>query len=198
MQILMQFLNWLARLFRLGADRETPDRRGDLARKIEPRASFEVLELEEPQKSILRDVCARARNDQGGTVVLFTGAGARGKADAAEAVAKDLQRDLYRVDSSRVVSKYIGETEKNLDRLFNAAESTSAILFFDEADALFGKRSEVKDSHDRFANIEINYLLQRLETYKGVAILALSREDPSQRALQRFHFVVDFRRPPRT
>ena len=110
-------------------------------------------------------------------------------------MAKDLQRDLYRVDSSRVVSKYIGETEKNLDRLFNAAESTGAILFFDEADALFGKRSEVKDSHDRFANIEINYLLQRLETYKGVAILALSKEDPSQRVLQRFHFVVDFRRP---
>ena len=198
MQILKQFLKGLARLFRLGGSAETPDQFGDLARKIEPRAGFEVLALEESQKSILKDACAATRDGHGGTVILCTGtgAGAGGRADAAEAVAKDLELDLYRVNLSRVVSKYIGETEKNLDRVFSAAGSTGAVLFMDEADALFGKRSEVKDSHDRFANIEINYLLQRLETFKGLAILATNQDDISDRVRRRFHFVVDFRRPP--
>jgi ATPases of the AAA+ class len=91
---------------------------------------------------------------------------------AAGAVAHELGRGMFRVDLKAVVSKYIGETEKNLNRVFDAAEAQDAVLFFDEADALFGKRSEVKDSHDRFANIEINYLLQKMESFSGVAIVA--------------------------
>ena len=100
-----------------------------------------------------------------GISALFAGESGTGKTMAAEVIANDLRLNLYRIDLSAVVSKYIGETEKNLRRLFDAAEDGGAILFFDEADALFGKRSEVKDSHDRYANIEINYLLQRMEAY---------------------------------
>ena len=107
-----------------------------------------------------------------GISALFAGESGTGKTMAAEVIADELGLDLYRIDLSAVVSKYIGETEKNLRRLFDAAEDGGAILFFDEADALFGKRSEVKDSHDRYANIEINYLLQRMEAYRGLAILA--------------------------
>ena len=98
-----------------------------------------------------------------GITALFAGESGTGKTMAAEVIAHELRLDLYRIDLSAVVSKYIGETEKNLRRLFDAAEDGGAILFFDEADALFGKRSEVKDSHDRYANIEVNYLLQRME-----------------------------------
>ena len=112
---------------------------------------------------------------------------------AAEVLANELRLDLYRIDLSAVVSKYIGETEKNLRRVFDAAEDGGAILFFDEADALFGKRSEVKDSHDRYANIEVNYLLQRMEAYRGLAILATNMKSALDTAfLRRLRFVVDF------
>ena len=112
---------------------------------------------------------------------------------AAEVIAHALGLSLYRIDLSAVVSKYIGETEKNLRRLFDAAEDGGAILFFDEADALFGKRSEVKDSHDRYANIEINYLLQRLESFHGLAILATNQKGALDSAfLRRLRFVVNF------
>src|ERR1041385_3292763 len=112
---------------------------------------------------------------------------------AAEVIANDLRLNLFRIDLSAVVSKYIGETEKNLRRLFDAAEDGGAILFFDEADALFGKRSEVKDSHDRYANIEINYLLQRIEAYRGLAILTTNMKGAMDKAfLRRLRFVVDF------
>src|SRR5204863_9938553 len=94
-----------------------------------------------------------------------------GKTMAAEVLARELKLDLFRIDLSQVINKYIGETEKNLRRVFDAAEGGGAILLFDEADALFGKRSEVKDSHDRYANIEVSYLLQRMEQYRGLAIL---------------------------
>jgi SpoVK/Ycf46/Vps4 family AAA+-type ATPase len=130
----------------------------------------------------------------GPTLVLFAGACATDQADAVEAMANDVQRDLYGVDLNMVVSKYIGETEKNLSRLFRAAESTGAILFFDEADALFSKRTEVRDSHDRYANIEINFLLQCLETYNGLAILATNSEEATDKVRDRFHLVVDFSR----
>ena len=112
---------------------------------------------------------------------------------AAEVLANELALDLYRIDLSAVVSKYIGETEKNLRRLFDAAEETGAILLFDEADALFGKRSEVKDSHDRYANIEVSYLLQRMEAYRGLAILTTNFRaalDPA--FLRRIRFIVNF------
>ena len=126
-----------------------------------------------------------------GISALFAGESGTGKTMAAEVIANELRLDLYRIDLSAVVSKYIGETEKNLRRLFDAAEDGGAILFFDEADALFGKRSEVKDSHDRYANIEINYLLQRMEAYRGLAILATNMKSaldarlPAPAALRR-------------
>jgi SpoVK/Ycf46/Vps4 family AAA+-type ATPase len=107
-------------------------------------------------------------------------------------VAKDLNLDLYRIDLSRVVSKYIGETEKNLRAVFDAAEASGAVLMFDEADALFGKRSEVKDSHDRYANIEVSYLLQRMESYGGLALLATNMKSHLDPAfLRRLRYVID-------
>jgi SpoVK/Ycf46/Vps4 family AAA+-type ATPase len=112
---------------------------------------------------------------------------------AAEVLANELRLDLFRIDLSQVVSKYIGETEKNLRRVFDAADAGAAILLFDEADALFGKRSEVKDSHDRFANIEISYLLQRMETYRGLAVLTTNRKSALDQAfLRRIRFAVEF------
>src|SRR5690606_9508293 len=119
-----------------------------------------------------------------------------GKTMAAEVLARHLDLDLFRIDLASVVSKYIGETEKNLKRVFDAAEASGAILFFDEADALFGKRTEVKDSHDRYANIEIDYLLQRMEDYRGLAILATNMKSHLDPAfLRRLRFVVDIPAP---
>lgn len=131
-----------------------------------------------------------------GLTVLFSGASGTGKTMAAAVIAKELCVDLYTLDLSTVVSKYIGETEKNLDRVFRAAHNSNAILFFDEADALFGKRSEVKDAHDRYANIEVAYLLQRMEQHEGAVILAtnLGRNiDPA--FARRVHYAVDFPLP---
>jgi SpoVK/Ycf46/Vps4 family AAA+-type ATPase len=128
-----------------------------------------------------------------GISTLFAGDSGTGKTMAAEIVANHLRLDLYRIDLSAVVSKYIGETEKNLRRLFDAAEEGGAILFFDEADALFGKRSEVKDSHDRYANIEVNYLLQRMESYQGLAIMATNARKALDGAfVRRLRFIVSF------
>ena len=134
-----------------------------------------------------------------GISALFAGESGTGKTMAAEVIANDLQLNLYRIDLSAVVSKYIGETEKNLRRLFDAAEDGGAILFFDEADALFGKRSEVKDSHDRYANIEINYLLQRMEAFRGLAILATNMKSSLDHAfVRRLRFIVNFTFPTPT
>lgn len=136
---------------------------------------------------------ARQMNRGLGISALFAGDSGTGKTMAAEVIANTLRLNLYRIDLSAVVSKYIGETEKNLRRLFDAAEDGGSILFFDEADALFGKRSEVKDSHDRYANIEINYLLQRMEAYRGLAILASNMKSALDTAfLRRLRFVVNF------
>jgi ATPase family associated with various cellular activities (AAA) len=131
-----------------------------------------------------------------GISALFSGPSGTGKSMAAEVIANHLRLDLHRIDLSTVVDKYIGETEKNLRRLFDAAESGGAILFFDEADALFGKRSEVKDSHDRYANIEVNYLLQRMESFTGLAVLATNMRSALDPAfLRRLRFVVTFPYP---
>jgi hypothetical protein len=128
-----------------------------------------------------------------GVAALFSGPSGTGKTMAAEVIAGDLQLDLHRIDLSGVVSKYIGETEKNLRRVFDAAETSGAVLFFDEADALFGKRSEVRDSHDRYANIEVSYLLQRMEAYSGLAILATNLKSHLDAAfLRRLRYVLDF------
>jgi SpoVK/Ycf46/Vps4 family AAA+-type ATPase len=128
-----------------------------------------------------------------GVSALFAGPSGTGKTLAAEVLAADLGLDLYQIDLSTVVSKYIGETEKNLRRLFDAAEESGAILLFDEADALFGKRSEVKDSHDRYANIEVGYLLQRMEAYRGLAILTTNLKNNLDPAfLRRLRHIVHF------
>jgi SpoVK/Ycf46/Vps4 family AAA+-type ATPase len=128
-----------------------------------------------------------------GISALFSGESGTGKTMAAEVLAGELDLDLYRIDLSSVVSKYIGETEKNLERLFRAAETSGAILLFDEADALFGKRSDVKDSHDRYANIELAYLLQRMEAYRGLSILTSNMKSSLDTAfLRRIRFVVQF------
>jgi SpoVK/Ycf46/Vps4 family AAA+-type ATPase len=131
-----------------------------------------------------------------GLAALFSGDSGTGKTYAAEAMASALRLPLYRIDLSQVVNKYIGETEKNLQRLFDTMEGAGAILFFDEADALFGKRSEVRDSHDRYANIEVNYLLQRMENYSGVAILATNMKGALDPAfIRRLRFIVPFNFP---
>ncbi len=138
------------------------------------------------------DISARIKRGLGITAV-FAGESGTGKTLAAEALASELRLDLYRIDLSAVVDKYVGETEKNLRRLFDGAEDGGVLLFFDEADALFGKRTEVKESHDRYANIEINYLLQRIETYHGLVVLATNAKSSMDPAfLRRLRFVVTF------
>ncbi|MCI0539361.1 MAG: AAA family ATPase [Verrucomicrobiales bacterium] len=180
----------------------------DLAQRIEPSATWDDLILPEPQMQMLREIAIHTRNrarvydewdfaSKGarglGISALFAGPSGTGKTMASEVLARELQLDLYRIDLSQVVSKYIGETEKNLRRVFDAAEEGGALLLFDEADALFGKRSEVKDSHDRYANIEISYLLQRMEAYRGLAILTTNMKSVLDTAfLRRLRFVVQF------
>ena len=179
-----------------------------LAQRLEAKATWEDIVLPQSQDDILHQIEAQVRQRQTvyddwgfeakmnrgfGISVLFAGESGTGKTMAAEVLANALTLDLYRIDLSAVVNKYIGETEKNLRKLFDAAEDSGAILFFDEADALFGKRSEVKDSHDRYANIEINYLLQRMEAYRGLAILATNMKSTLDTAfMRRLRFIVDF------
>ena len=152
--------------------------------------------LSATQRRHLDVIVVAVKRRRSGLTVLFTGPA--GKTMAAEVLAKEIGRPVYRADLSRVVSKYIGETEKNLDRLFADAERAGAVLFFDEADALFGKRSTVKDSHDRYANVEVAYLLQRLEDYNGLVILASNLKSNVDAAfLRRVRFVVQFPRASR-
>ncbi len=179
-----------------------------VADKVDAKATWDDLVLPADAIAQLHEICNRVEHhdrvfiDWGfrrklsrgrGTTALFTGGSGTGKTMAAEVVANALGLDLYRIDLARVVNKYIGETEKNLDRVFAAAEGANAILFFDEADALFGKRSEVKDAHDRYANIEVSYLLQRMEEYEGVAILASNLADNLDDAFtRRLAFSIHF------
>jgi hypothetical protein len=182
-----------------------------LAQRIEPAAGWPDLVLPERELRTLGELAMHvrhrvlvqerwgfaAKSGRGlGVSALFAGPSGTGKTMAAEVLAGDLRLDLYRIDLSAVVSKYIGETEKNLAQVFAAAEQGGAILLFDEADALFGKRSEVKDSHDRYANIEVGYLLQRMEAYRGLAILTTNMKGALDPAfLRRLRFVVQFPRP---
>ena len=179
---------------------------GGLAERLEPRATWDDLVLPEGQRRLLTDLAAQVAHratvydDWGfagrttgglGVTALFAGPSGTGKTMAAEVIAGSLGLDLYRIDLSAVVSKYIGETEKNLRRVFDAAEAAGAVLLFDEADALFGRRSEVKDSHDRYANLEVAYLLQRMEAYRGLAILTTNLRDNVDPAfVRRIRFVV--------
>jgi hypothetical protein len=181
----------------------------DLAQRIEPRAGWDDLVLPESQIATLKEIAAHVRHrlqvyeDWGfarkcarglAASALFSGESGTGKTMAAEVLAGELNLDLYRIDLSSVVSKYIGETERNLRCVFDAAEDSGAILLFDEADALFGKRSEVKDSHDRYANIEVSYLLQRMEAFRGaLAILTTNLRQALDTAFQRrIRFFVSF------
>jgi hypothetical protein len=182
-----------------------------LAQRVEPAARWDDLVLSPAAEGQLRELVAqvgdrwrvydewhmRARLNRGlGVSALFAGESGTGKTTAAEVVAGLLRLDLYRIDLSAVVNKYIGETEKNLRRVFDAFEDGGAVLFFDEADALFGKRTDVKDSHDRYANIEVSYLLQRLESYRGLAILATNHRGAIDASfLRRLRFVVTFPTP---
>ena len=181
---------------------------GRLAKNIDCIATWHDIVIPEHTIEKLRSVCNQVRyrdtvlNDWGfgsklnrgkGTATLFHGESGTGKTMAAEVIANELQQELYRVDLSTVVDKYIGETEKNLGRIFEEAERGDCILLFDEADALFGKRSEVNEARDRYANIEVNYLLQRLEAFDGLTILATNlRRNLDQAFLRRFKFVIDF------
>jgi len=183
-------------------------RMDDLAQRIEPVARWQDIVLPEAQERALREIAMHVRQrarvydawgfatkgTRGlGISALFAGASGTGKTMAAEVLANEMQLDLFRIDLSSVVSKYIGETEKNLRRVFDAAEGGGAVLLFDEADALFGKRSEVKDSHDRYANIEVSYLLQRMEEYRGLAILTTNLKSALDTAfLRRIRFIIQF------
>jgi AAA+ superfamily predicted ATPase len=179
-----------------------------LARKIAPVYTWDDMVLPDDALAQLREICQRVihrhrvlgewgfdrKLSQGkGVNALFAGPSGTGKTMAAEIIANELELDLYKIDLSGVVSKYIGETEKNLECIFRAAEDANAILFFDEADALFGKRSEVRDAHDRYANIEISYLLQKMEEYDGVAILSTNlRQNLDDAFVRRLAFTVHF------
>jgi ATPase family associated with various cellular activities (AAA) len=180
----------------------------NLAPKLNIHYGWDDLILPPDAKMQLREICSQAESRSlvygkwgfdrklsfgKGLNVLFTGPPGTGKTMGAEVIARELALDLYRIDLSQVVSKYIGETEKNLDRIFTAAEDSNAILFFDEADALFGKRSEVRDSHDRYANIEISYLLQKMEEYQGVSVLATNlRQNIDEAFVRRLQAIVEF------
>jgi hypothetical protein len=192
----------------LGARHASSSRLGELATRLEAAHGWDELVLPESQRDLLRSISAylrhrdRVLSDWGydravartqGLKVLFAGDSGTGKTMAAQVLAAELGLDLFRVDLATVVSKYIGETEKNLERIFAAADGSNAILFFDEADALFGKRSEVADSHDRYANIEVAYLLQRMEAYPGAVILATNfKRNIDDAFMRRLDFVVDF------
>jgi len=180
----------------------------ELSVKIEAKYTWADLVLPEEKTALLKEICAQVKHQYRvfaewgferkvsygrGLSVLFSGPPGTGKTMAAQVLAGELQLDLYKIDLSGVVSKYIGETEKNLGRIFAEAERSNAILFFDEADALFGKRTEVKDAHDRYANIETSYLLQKMEEYEGMVILATNlRSNMDEAFTRRIRFIVEF------
>jgi SpoVK/Ycf46/Vps4 family AAA+-type ATPase len=180
----------------------------NLATKINPHYNWDDLILPPEQMQMLREICNSVKyrtliyDEWGfdgklalgkGVNVFFAGLPGTGKTMSAGIIAGELGLALYKIDLSSVVSKYIGETEKNLSSIFDEAQTSNAILFFDEADALFGKRSEVRDSHDRYANIEVSYLLQRVEEYQGVVILATNlRKNMDDAFVRRMHFSIEF------
>jgi SpoVK/Ycf46/Vps4 family AAA+-type ATPase len=179
-----------------------------LARHVEPAYGWDDIVLPPDQLAQLKEICNQVEHRHvvygrwgfdrklslgKGLNALFSGPPGTGKTMSAEVIARELHLALYKIDLSQIVSKYIGETEKNLDRIFREAQSSYSILFFDEADALFGKRSEVKDAHDRYANIEVGYLLQKMEEFEGIAILATNlRQHLDEAFVRRMHFIVEF------
>jgi SpoVK/Ycf46/Vps4 family AAA+-type ATPase len=206
-------IDWFAELL-ASARRQSSHDLSSLAWKIEPHYTWRDIVLPDDPVTQLREVCSRVANQHEvlgkwgfgdklahgkGVSALFVGPPGTGKTMAAEVIANELGLDLYKIDLSGVVSKYIGETEKNLDRIFATAENANAILFFDEADALFGKRSEVHNSLDRYANIETSYLLQKMEQYEGIAILATNmRQCMDEAFTRRLQFIIEFPFPDET
>jgi hypothetical protein len=190
------------------ARRQCRSRLEGLGERIVPAATWDDIVLPPERMEALHDIAVhvrravqveedwgwRAKGTRGlGIAALFSGPSGTGKTMAAEILANELHLDLFRIDLSQLVSKYIGETEKNLARVFAGAEASGAILLFDEADALFGKRSDVKDSHDRYANVEVSYLLQQMEAYRGLAVLTTNLRNSLDRAfLRRLRFVIEF------
>lgn len=183
---------------------------GGLAERLAGNVTWDDLILPDDDMSVLRQLVTHVRHRSRvyeewgmgklgrglGISALFSGPSGTGKTLAAEVIAQSLDLDLYRIDLSSMVSKYIGETEKNLKRIFDAADDGGTILLFDEADSLFGKRSDVKDSHDRYANLQVNYLLQRMESYAGLAILTTNLESSMDTAfMRRIRFILNFRQP---
>lgn len=182
-----------------------------LSRKVKPLFTWGDIILPNDQLQQLKEICAHVKYQQQvfgnwgfhqkmslgkGLGILFAGPSGTGKTMAVEIIANELGLDLYKIDLSGVVSKYIGETEKNLRRIFHEAEQSNSILFFDEADAIFGKRSEVRDSHDRYSNIEINYLLQKMEEYEGIVVLASNfQKNIDEAFIRRLRFIVEFPLP---
>lgn len=198
----------LERVLRKTCCSHTRPQLNELAQQIEPLTGWDDIVLPPAQKAILKEIVLQvqqrnkvynnwgfaSKNSRGlGITALFAGESGTGKTMASEVLANTLQLDLYRIDLSQVINKYVGETEKNLKQIFDAAEEGGAILLFDEADALFGKRSDVRDSHDRYANIEVSYLLQRMEAYRGLAILTTNMKSTMDKAwMRRIRFVVQF------
>jgi ATP-dependent 26S proteasome regulatory subunit len=190
------------------ARQQTSSQLDNLAVKIKPRYTWQDVVLPEEELTVLHEIVATIRGrarvldewglgkklvPNPGIAVLFAGPPGTGKTLSAQVIAAELGLDIYRIDLSTVVSKYIGETEKNLEQIFSQAANSNAILFFDEADAIFGKRSEVKDAHDRYANIEVSYLLQRIENFDGVVILASNlRSNLDEAFVRRLQFIIDF------
>ena len=184
---------------------------GNLASKIEPKYTWNDIILPKNQLTQLQNICKEAEYQNlvhqqwgfaeklslgKGLNVLFSGSPGTGKTMAAEVIAHHLQLYLYKIDLSQIVSKYIGDTEKNLNRIFTAAQNSNAILLFDEADAIFGKRSEVQDARDRYANIEVGYLLQKMEEYEGIAILTTNARSNMDEAFERrLRFIIEFQLP---
>ncbi len=181
---------------------------GSMARKVDSVNAWSDLVLPQEQLNQLQEIAAHVKKAQmvfdgwgfggkfsygKGVTALFEGVSGTGKTMAAGILARELELDLYKIDLSSVVSKYIGETEKHLNQIFNEAQDSGAILFFDEADALFGKRSEVKDAHDRYANIETAFLLQRMEEYNGIVILATNmKQNIDEAFVRRLRFIIEF------
>jgi SpoVK/Ycf46/Vps4 family AAA+-type ATPase len=191
-----------------GARAQGGDSLGHLARRVVTPYRWDDIVLPADQLAVMREITATMKHRRTvyetwgfdrklsggkGLVVLFAGPSGTGKTMAASIVANDLGLDLYALDLASTVSKYIGETEKNLDQVFAAARQSNAVLFFDEADSIFGKRSEVKDAHDRYANLEVGYLLQQLESYDGVVILATNlRKNMDDAFVRRLHYAIEF------
>jgi SpoVK/Ycf46/Vps4 family AAA+-type ATPase len=188
--------------------RHSNQRLSNLARKITPNYKWADIVLPSDQLQVLREICdqvkhrARVYDEWGfdkkislgkGLNIVFAGPSGTGKTMSAEIIGSELKMDIYKIDLSTVVSKYIGETEKNLDKIFSEARESNGILFFDEADSIFGKRSEVKDAHDRYANIETGYLLQKMEEYDGIVILATNlRKNLDEAFVRRMHFMLEY------